>query len=205
MNSENSSSQYPLFPLSQPLFPQQVIPLKIFEARYLDLVSRCLKEQTTFGVVQIREGREVGQPALTYQIGVEARIVDWNQMPNGLLGIQIQGERKFRVESTEVSSSKLSVATVHWLAQEPSIPIADHFDGLVQLLEQLRRHPVVQQMGLPDISDSRALGWQLTQLLPMSTPERMQLLAQDDPILRLEQLALVVERLSEGDTDDEDE
>ncbi len=195
----SATTDYPLFPLSQPLFPQQVIPLKIFEQRYLDLISRCLKEGSTFGVVQIREGREVGNVPLIFQVGVEARIVDWSQMPNGLLGIQIRGERKFSVTGTRIGERNLTLAEVEWLPDEPELPIPPHFDGLVELQKQLTQHPVVQAMNLPQLTDSRTLGWQLSMLLPMSMPERVNLLSLSDPLLRLEKLAVIVEQLGEGE------
>ncbi len=196
-------NQYPLFPLSQLLFPEQEMSLKIFEPRYLAMISRCLKEDTTFGVVLIREGREVGQPPLIFQIGVQARIVDWNQLPGGLLGITVRGERKFRVLSSEINDDKLMLADVNWLEEEPSQEIPDHFDGLVALLGQLCEHPAVQGLNLPRAQDSRMLGWQLTQLLPMNLPDRVALLGMNDPLQRLQQLAHLVERLS-GEEDDND-
>ncbi len=87
----------PLFPLSRPLYPQQKIALQIFEPRYLAMVTQCLRQDETFGVVQIREGKEVGKAPQIYQYGVEARVVDWDQLDNGLLGITIEGARKFAV------------------------------------------------------------------------------------------------------------
>lgn len=193
----NCDKDYPIFPLSQPLFPQQVMPLQIFEQRYLDLVSRCLKDNRTFGIVLIREGREVGQPALTFQVGVEARIVDWDQLPNGLLGIKIRGERKFRLESTRIETDKLTLGDVQWLPEEDAHPIPEPFNHLFLLLEDLREHPAVKAMGFPEVTDSRALGWQLTQLLPMTMPERINLLSLGDPIQRLQRLAILIEQLGQ--------
>jgi Lon protease-like protein len=83
-------SELPLFPLSGVLLPFGRIPLQIFEQRYLDLVRDCMKSGTDFGVVWIRRGEEVAQrgrvaPDLG-DYGTCARIVDWDQLPNGLLG-----------------------------------------------------------------------------------------------------------------------
>ena len=82
---------YPLFPLQQCLLPGQRLALQIFEPRYLRLISDCLKADRGFGVVQIHEGREVGQLPTIYPVGTEAVIVDWYQQPDGLLGIEIEG------------------------------------------------------------------------------------------------------------------
>lgn len=192
-------SEIALFPLSNPLFPEQKMTLQIFEPRYVSLVSRCMKNDEGFGVVQIREGREVGRTPQVFQFGVEARIVDWEQLENGLLGITIQGCRKFTLSSTRVEPDQLMMAEVNWLPEEPCEPIPDHYDGLLDLAAQLREHPVVSQLNLPEIRNSRDLGWQLCQLLPLSPPDKVALLSLSDPGLRLEHLAERVSRLSSGD------
>ncbi len=186
---------YPLFPLAMPLFPEQVMSLQIFEPRYISLVSECLKRERGFGVVQIREGHEVGGVAHIFQFGVEAQIVDFEQLPNGLLGIQVLGRRKFSVGATERGAMNQLLAQVTWLADEPPTAVPDEFDGLRLLLDDLLRHPAVSALQLPACLDARHLGWQLCQLLPLSAPDKVQLLALADPIYRLEQLAERVERL----------
>ena len=77
----------PLFPLHTVLFPGGLLPLKIFEARYIDMVSECLRNDSGFGVCLIRQGHEVGQAAITRSVGTYARIMDFQQYPDGLLGI----------------------------------------------------------------------------------------------------------------------
>ncbi len=188
-------ARLPLFPLAEALFPEQFMDLQIFEPRYLKLVSLCFKEQVTFGVVQIREGREVGVGAQIFNFGVEAKIIDFEPLPNGLLGIRIEGRRKFTVKSTEVGALNQLQAEVEWLPDEPIEPIPEDFDGLELLLSELSQHPAVQPLGLKSPKDARQLGWQLCQLLPLSAPDKVALLSLGDPILRLEHLADRVERL----------
>jgi len=77
------------------LFPGGPLPLRIFEQRYLDMISSCLKNDSPFGVLLIREGAEVG-PATTYDVGTLARITDWYQGSDGLLGVTATGSRRFR-------------------------------------------------------------------------------------------------------------
>ncbi|GAB3092444.1 ATP-dependent protease [Aestuariicella hydrocarbonica] len=192
-------SRLALFPLSNPLFPEQKMTLQIFEPRYLSLVSRCLKNDEGFGVVQIREGREVGSTPQVFQFGVEARIIDWEQLDNGLLGITVVGCRKFTLQNTQVDKDHLMEAEVTWLPEEALRPIPDRYDGLVDLAEQLRQHPVVSVLNLPTVKNSRDLGWQLCQLLPLSAPDKVALLSLDDPEVRLEHLAERVARLSRGE------
>ena len=90
--------EIPLFPLSTVLFPGGPLPLRIFEARYIDLVRRCMREESGFGVVLLTDGPEAGDgPTATSDVGTYARIVDFSQQPDGLLGIQAAGERRFRI------------------------------------------------------------------------------------------------------------
>jgi len=81
----------PLFPLHTVLFPGGPLPLRIFEARYLDMVSDCLKRDRGFGVVLIEQGREVGEAASCHEVGTLARIIDWDKRDHGLLEIICQG------------------------------------------------------------------------------------------------------------------
>lgn len=196
-------SSLALFPLSNPLFPEQKMTLQIFEPRYVSLVSRCMKNDEGFGVVQIREGREVGRAPQVFQFGVEARIIDWEQLENGLLGITIQGCRKFTLQSTQIEKDQLMTADVTWLPEEPCRPVPDDYDGLLDLAVELREHPVVSRLNLPEIQNSRDLGWQLCQLLPLSLPDKVALLSLSDPDLRLEQLAERISRLGRGEEDPE--
>lgn len=186
----------PLFPLNTLLFPGVPLSLQVFEPRYLDMVSCCLKSESGFGVVLIREGLEVGQVPQVFSTGVYARIVDWQQQPNGLLGITVQGERKFRILGTQAQPDKLLTANVEYLSDEPALEICDHHLELVALVQQLSAHPAVARLGLPAVKDARTLGWQLTQLLPLSNPDKVALLALDDPWLRLDQLVDRLDRLS---------
>ena len=100
--SIDEQEHMPIFPLRTVLFPGGVLPLRIFEPRYVDMVRWCMREQANFGVVLLREGGEVidGADALAadqelFAVGTEAEIVDFNQADNGLLGIVAQGRRKF--------------------------------------------------------------------------------------------------------------
>src|SRR6476469_216509 len=100
----------PLFPLNTVLFPGGPLPLRIFETRYVDMVRHCMRERCPFGVVLIRAGAEVGAVADTAEVGTTAHIVDFNPMPDGLLGISCVGEHKFRVLSRRQQGDGLNVA-----------------------------------------------------------------------------------------------
>src|SRR5215213_566751 len=101
--------EFPLFPLNTVIFPGGMLPLRIFEPRYLDMVSNCLRNDTGFGVCLIKRGRETGQPAEIFTIGTLCKIVDWATLPDGLLGVTAQGERKIKVMASRVQSDHLLV------------------------------------------------------------------------------------------------
>ena len=85
----------PLFPLSTVLFPSGVLPLRIFEPRYLSMVSDCMRNESEFGVVLITQGREAGQPAQFHHTGTLARIIDFDQLDDGFLGITMPWRAAF--------------------------------------------------------------------------------------------------------------
>ena len=128
----------PLFPLNTVLFPGCVLDLQIFEARYLDMVARCMKQGTGFGVVCILDGREVGNaPQGIAGIGCEALIRDFQQQDNGLLGIRVEGGRRFEVLGTELQRDQLLLAQVEWLDDAPEQPLQEEDQDLLALLKAL--------------------------------------------------------------------
>jgi len=188
---------FPLFPLNTVLFPGCRLDLSIFEARYLDMLSRCLRRGTGFGVVCILEGEEVGEAASRFAaLGCEALIRDWQQRPNGLLGIRVEGARRFRVLSSQVQRDQSTLAEVEWLDDQPEQPLlAEHAD-LAALLNALAEHPLVAALGMGGVaSGQQALANQLAYLLPFSEEQKLQLLAISDPLQRLERIQTLLEHL----------
>src|SRR5690554_6125759 len=108
----------PLFPLQTVLLPGGRLALRVFEPRYLDMVARCLRETNRFGVVAIRDGAEVGA-ATTHDYGTSAEIVDWDQGPQGMLGIVAAGREPFRLVASRRQADGLYVGTVEWLDVVP--------------------------------------------------------------------------------------
>ena len=124
------SQEIPLFPLGTVMFPGGPLALRIFEARYIDLVRRCMRDSSGFGIVLIREGQEAGGPAVTYDVGTLARIVDFSQQPDGLLGIRAMGERRFRILERRRARDGLNLADVEWLPVEAEVPLPAEFAEL---------------------------------------------------------------------------
>ncbi|WP_137975056.1 LON peptidase substrate-binding domain-containing protein [Pseudomonas sp. F(2018)] len=188
---------YPLFPLNTVLFPGCILDLQIFEARYLDMVSACMKRGEGFGVVTILEGQEVGEAASRFSaLGCEALIRDFQQRSNGLLGIRVEGGRRFRVGEIEVQVDQLTLAQVDWLDEPDDAPLlAEHAD-LAALLAALAEHPLVAGLAMGGVvAGQQALANQLAYLLPFATEQKLQLLQLDDPLRRLGQVQVLLDQL----------
>lgn len=188
---------FPLFPLNTVLFPGCMLDLQIFEARYLDMVSACMRRGEGFGVVGLFAGREVGVAAERFAaVGCEALIRDFQQRPNGLLGIRVEGVRRFHVEQIEVQADQLTLAEVTWLDEAADAPLlAEHAD-LAALLNALVEHPLVAGLGMGGaVASQQALANQLAYLLPFSVEQKLQALQLADPGERLAYIQSLLDQL----------
>ncbi|WCD81333.1 LON peptidase substrate-binding domain-containing protein [Pseudomonas sp. TUM22785] len=190
----------PLFPLNTVLFPGCSLDLQLFEARYLDMIGRCMKQGTGFGVVCILEGEEVGDAASRFSgMGCEAVIRDFKQLPNSLLGIRVEGVRRFKVTRAEVLPDQLTVADIEWLDEAEERPLQPEHADLAALLNALAEHPLVQGLGMGGLANGQQeLANQLAYLLPFSLKEKLELLALGDPEQRLGHLQGLLNKL-QGD------
>jgi len=186
-----------LFPLNTVLFPGCFLDLQIFEARYLDMIGRCMKQGGGFGVVCILEGEQVGQAPDGYaSIGCEAVIRDFQQQDNGLLGIRVEGTRRFRVEQAEVQRDQLLLAQVHWLHEQSDAPLREQDEDLLALLKALGEHPMVAALDMPaQVVGQQSLANQLAYLLPFVEEDKLDLLAIDAPTKRLDAIQALLDRL----------
>ncbi|MCH8799562.1 MAG: LON peptidase substrate-binding domain-containing protein [Chloroflexi bacterium] len=96
--SPDGLTTLPLFPLNLVLFPGMNLPLHIFEERYRDMIGECLDQDAPFGVVLIKEGLEVGDPADPERIGTSTRILSSEILDQGRMNILTRGERRFEIE-----------------------------------------------------------------------------------------------------------
>ena len=188
---------YPLFPLNTVLFPGCMLDLQIFEARYLDMVSTCMRRGEGFGVVTIAEGSEVGEaPRRFSTLGCEALIRDFQQQPNGLLGIRVEGGRRFRVGEVSVQADQLTLGQVTWLAEAGDAPLQVEHADLAALLGALSEHPLVAGLGMGGaVTSQQALANQLAYLLPFAVEQKLQMLGQDLPQQRLELIQHCLDQL----------
>lgn len=187
----------PLFPLNTVLFPGCVLDLQIFEARYLDMIARCMKQGTGFGVVCILEGEEVGDaPQGIARVGCEALVRDFQRQDNGLLGIRVEGGRRFEVLDTELQRDQLMVAEVEWLDEVPEQPLAEEDQDLLALLKALAEHPMVAALNMStEVAGQQSLANQLAYLLPFAEEDKLELLLVNDPQQRLDGIQVLLDEM----------
>ncbi len=184
----NQTVEIPLFPLNTVLFPGGFLPLRIFEPRYLDMVSHCMQQQSPFGVVLIRDGRETGAAAEPCDVGTLAIIVDFDKAKDGILMIACMGGDRFRILRRTVESTQLQKAEVELLLPGEDSVLPHEYQSLANFLRAVVNRPgVSRRIAPPDIdySSPREVGYRIAELLPVAPREQQRLLEIDDPLARL--------------------
>lgn len=206
--------QLPLFPLGTVLFPGGWMPLRIFEVRYLDMVNRCLETGAPFGVVCLTEGSEVRRidprsptgfaREAFHTVGTLARIEQVERPQAGLMLIRCRGQQRFHVERSWQLPHGLWMGDVRLDPPEPTVPVPDDLmatrDALQRLLDNLRaREPA----SLPDLPLQPPYAWddsgwvanRWAELLPLPADLKQRLMALDNPLLRLELVSDLLDRM----------
>lgn len=199
MSTDAHLTELPLFPLGTVLFPDGLLPLRIFEVRYLDMVSRCHKEGTPFGVVSLISGSEVrsagkAPPERFHGVGTLARITAYEAPQAGLRVIRCRGEQRFSIKRSEQLRHGLWVAQVELLPPDRVLPIPEDLQSVAQGLRKLLReleerqlppdqNPLLQPYRFEDC-DWVANRW--CEVLPLPAEMKQRLMALDNPLLRLE-------------------
>ena len=190
-----------LFPLSSVLLPSGRFPMQIFEQRYVDLVARCMRENEGFGVAWLRQGSEISGGSLDTpnvgDYGTYAQIVDWDQLVNGLLGITIEGQHRFDIESTWREPDGLIKAKVVFHDAPVFAPLPEDQIGLAEVLTGLLRHPQIKRLSLQtDVSDAWRVCLQLAQLLPLEEAIKYELLGIDSIDQLLDKMDTLLKEIS---------
>ena len=176
----------PIFPLGTVLFPGALLPLRIFEVRYMDMAKECLKHGTAFGVCLIREGQEVGAPAVPENIGCMATIAECDMEELGILKVVARGGERFRIATSEVSKQGLILAEVEHLEAEAD---AIEAPGLVDCADFLRKLIAgigAERFAQPFVYDNASwVGFRLAEILPLRNDVRQKLLELTDASLRV--------------------
>lgn len=177
----------PLFPLNAVLFPGGVLPLRVFEPRYLDMVSDSLRNETSIGVVLIKDGHETGQAPNTFNVGTLSTISYWNRRPDGLLGITLRGTQRFHITAQTVRPNQLILAEIEPLQNITAITVPPEFRSLSDLLRKIMTQLEPPYCTIQAYYDD--LEWvsaRLCELLPLPLPLKQELLMSDDTLHRIE-------------------
>jgi hypothetical protein len=195
----------PLFPLSQGVFPDGMLQLQIFEVRYLDLIKRCHREHTPFGVTWIKTGREVlvpGEQPLMHVHGCMAHIREFEQIQPALLRVVCQGGLRFELHDVTPGPYGVWQGHVTYMPQDPISPLPAewqmHADRLGQWIANAQQQGVENKLPLFAPYQLDDCGWlanRLAEVLPMAPEHKQLLLAQTDPLQRM---ASVVEFLTQA-------
>lgn len=184
-----------LFPLGGVLLPGGLLPLRIFQARYVDLIGRCMRENDAFGVVLLTSGSDTDSTVGVASIGTSARVIDFQPMPDGLLGVLCRGERRFRILTRSQQTNGLNLARVQWLPEPAPSPPAPQLAPLVSALRQAIASLVNSQRFFePHYEDVGWISHRLAELLPLEPALLQRLLELDDPEARLQLLAPLLEQ-----------
>lgn len=195
----------PLFPLSAVLFPDGVLPLRIFEVRYLDMIGKCHKAGAPFGVVSLTQGSEVRQPGTSEAfstVGTLATIGEMESPRPGLILLRAHGAQRFRITSSDQLKHGLWVADVERLTDDMPVAVPEDLKGtadalgrLIQSLQQ--RAPAPDQIPLQGPWKLDDCGWvanRWCELLPLPLPLKQRLMELDNPLVRLELVSDVLSR-----------
>lgn len=191
--SAAGAAEIPLFPLQTVLFPGGRLPLRLFEQRYLGMAKACLRDGTAFGVCLIREGREVGEPALPEEVGCTARIAEWDMPQLGVLQVVARGERRFRIRSRRVQADGLALAEIELLEDARDAPIDAQSDLCARVLRRIVEAAPPGLVEAPARFDSADwVSARLAELLPLSLASKQRLLEMDEARDRIEVLRRLI-------------
>jgi Lon protease-like protein len=194
--SSREPSALPLFPLKTVLFPGGVLPLKVFEQRYITMTKACLKDDSPFGVCLLTRGDEVfgataAKAGLAFApIGTLARITAWDMPQLGILHLRTEGATRFQVQAHTIAEDGLVVGQVTPLAPEPALALPDAFQPLASLLELLINR--VGKENFPAelaLTDASWVSYRLAEILPLPLPIKQSMLEINDSEIRLKVLA----------------
>ena len=194
MSNDNNC---PIFPLRTILFPDSRLPLRIFEPRYIDMVSKCMKDSLEFGVILSRESND---PKMfeTYNIGTMAKIIDWEQGNDGLLGITTIGTNKFKLLGMNKQEDGLNIGDVEIIQREGHFKPTENFSNLVSLLKAILDDINLYNDDEKKFESASWVSFRFAEILPLKLEDKQKCLEIDDPIIRLNYLEPLIRMIREN-------
>ena len=193
--SPEALMELPLFPLGTVLFPGALLPLQLFELRYLQMIGECERQSTDFGVVTLTQGQEVHRPGEAEQfepIGTRVHIERIERPQAGLVRVWCRGVEKFRNASTQQRSDGLWLGRVQALPPEPAIQVPEDLQYLSAQMHEALTQLSAQPSEVPHWNEAWRLqdcGWlsnRYGELLPLPLAMKYRLFALQEPLMRLE-------------------
>ena len=187
----------PIFPLRTILFPDSKLPLRIFEPRYIDMVSRSMREDSEFGIILSRESTD---PKMfeTYDTGTLAKIIDWDQGGDGLLGITTLGTQKFRLKELNKQEDGLNIGSIERIEKEGDYKPLKEFTHLVELLEAILDDVNIYDDDEKRFDSASWISYRFAEILPLRIEDKQKCLEIDDPIIRLNFLEPLIKMIRES-------
>ena len=187
--------EIPLFPLNVVLFPEGELKLRIFEPRYLDMVSNCLKNDRGFGICLLQEDTSKESSIDFFLMGSYAKIIDWDKMEDGLLGILVKGEKRFKVNSYSRNKDKLCIGNVDWL-DEDDARIPDSYQNFSDLLKEIvtrYKLPIGEMKNRYEEANWVSEG--LAELLPFELSVKQEILEMNSAIHRFDYMEDLLQKI----------
>jgi len=189
-----SRHKVPIFPLGTVLFPDGLLPLRVFETRYMDMTRECLKHDEPFGVCLIQAGKEVGAPAIPEAIGCLATIVEWDMQQLGVLNLKTRGGQRFRILARETNTQGLISAEIEMIPPEENVAVPEEFAGCARLLQWIVADQGKAVFAEPYAFDDAVwVGYRLTEILQVPLIAKQKLLELTDSLGRLSVLQRFLE------------
>ena len=187
----------PIFPLRTILFPDSKLPLRIFEPRYIDMVSRSMREDSEFGIILSRESTD---PKMfeTYDTGTLAKIIDWDQGVDGLLGITTLGTQKFRLKELNKQEDGLNIGSIERIEKEGDYKPLKEFTHLVELLQAILDDVNIYDDDEKRFDSASWISYRFAEILPLRLEDKQKCLEIDDPIIRLNFLEPLIKMIRES-------
>jgi Lon protease-like protein len=190
--------QLPLFPLSSVVLPDGLMPLRLFERRYIDMVKDCFRNSSGFGICLIERGREAGIPSEPYPIGTTVSIVDFDQGADGLLHITVRGDQEFRVLTYASSDTGLLIGEVELLPSKGPTQMHPEDELLASKLELILSYLETDtRFEESHLDDADWVCHRLLEVLPLQNDAKFDLLQMDSNRARLEALSALQIEIAE--------
>lgn len=206
--SPETVTELPLFPLGTVLFPGALLPLQLFELRYLQMIGECERQGTGFGVVTLTQGREVHRPGEAAEqfesMGIQVQIERIERPQAGLVLVWCRGMARFEIDSTSQRSDGLWRGQVRALPPEPTLPVPEHLQHLSDQMHAALQKLSAQPSVVPHwneawrLQDCSWLSNRYGELLPLPLAMKYRLFALQEPLMRLELIGDLVAPTSDA-------